>query len=166
VETLLEVARAFINEPAYAFLIIGRGDRYHAIQSIIDKEGLTNCQLMPFQPDAEIQNSLSAADLAVVILDEKVASSSIPSKTYNLLAVGAAFMVIGSEQAELAGFVKDYQVGQSFSQSDLQGMIEYIRQLKNDPALLLQYKANALKTAEQFTYHNAGKYLQHYLDSN
>lgn len=161
-ETLLEVAEKFKSDQNIVFLIIGRGERFQTIKGIVSKRDLNNCKLLPFQPDSEIQNTLSAADLSIVILDEKVASYSIPSKTYNLLAVGSAIMVIGSPEAELAKLVKNFNIGKSFAQADMPGMMEFIRELKEDPGKIMQYKNNALKASVYFTSQNARKYLEYY----
>jgi glycosyltransferase involved in cell wall biosynthesis len=162
IETLLEVAEKFKDDPQVVFLIIGRGERFNNIKDLIHTNQLNNCRLLPFQPDSEIQNSLSAADLSIVILDERVASFSIPSKTYNLLALGSAFLVIGSPEAELAKFVADFKIGKTFSQVNIPGMVEFIKELKEDPGKIDYYKNNALKVSGYFTYQNARKYLEYY----
>jgi glycosyltransferase involved in cell wall biosynthesis len=162
VETLLEVAERFKDDTQVVFLIIGRGERFNNIKDLIHKNQLNNCRLLPFQPDSEIQNSLSAANLSIVILDERVATYSIPSKTYNLLALGSAFLVIGSPEAELAKFVANFKIGKTFSQVNIPGMVEFIKELKEDPGKIDYYKNNALKVAGYFTYQNARKYLEYY----
>ena len=162
VETLLDVAEKFIDEPKVVFLIIGRGERFHTIKNLIHTNHLTNCRLLPFQPDSVIINSLAAADLSIVILDEKVASYSVPSKIYNLLAVGSAFMAIGSPESEMAKFVEDYKIGKSFSQTDISGMVDFIKELKEDPGKIIIYKSNALRASDYFTRKNVLKYLEAY----
>lgn len=162
VETLLDVAERMQEDDEVFFLIIGRGERYQFISKEIATRKLNNCRVLPFQPDSEIPNSLSAADLSVVILDEKVATYSIPSKTYNLLAVGSAFLVIGSPEAELAHFVEELQIGSYFTRTEVNGMVSYIRKLKSDPDELLRLKNNALKNSVNFTYLNARKYFDIY----
>jgi glycosyltransferase involved in cell wall biosynthesis len=162
VETLLEIAEKLKDDPQIVFLIIGRGERFHTIKDLINIKELNNCRLLPFQPDSEIQNSLSAADLSVVILDERVASYSIPSKTYNLLAIGSSFLVIGSQDSDLAKFAEDFRIGKSFSQADITGMVEFIKELKENPEKNVYYKDNALKASHNFTCQNARNYLEYY----
>lgn len=162
VETLLEIAENFLEDQSIIFLIIGRGERFQLIKDNISSKKLSNCILLPFQPDSQIQYSLSAADLSVVILDERVASYSIPSKTYNLLAVGSALMVIGSHESEMARFVKEIKIGESFSSIQVQAMIKYIRKLKEDFNKVLFYKNNAYKASIYYTSKNAVKYLEYY----
>lgn len=166
VETLISVAEELISIPDICFLIVGRGERYNAINQMIKSKKLSNCLLMPFQDDREIRYSLSAADLSVVILDETVALSSIPSKTYNLLAVGSAFMVIGSEFSELSGFVRKHDIGNSFLSSAISDMTSFILKLKNERNLLFRYKQNSQDLSKIYTNQNSKKYLTTYLDIN
>ena len=161
-ETLIKVAEKFKKNQNIVFLIIGRGERFQDIKELVNNKELNNCKLLPFQPDSEIQYSLSAADLSIVILDEKVASYSIPSKTYNLLAIGSAFMVIGSPEAELARLVENFNIGKSFAQADISGMVEFINELVEDPGKIKRFKENALKASAYFTRQNARKYLEYY----
>ena len=162
VETLLEVAQTFGNDQNIVFLIIGRGERFQVIKDLICIKKLSNCRLLPFQPDSEIINSLSAADLSIVILDERVAIYSIPSKTYNLLTVGSAIMVIGSSETETAKFVEEYNIGKSFTRDNIGGMAEFINMLKSDPLKIACYQNNAHLISANFTSENARKYLEHY----
>jgi hypothetical protein len=163
VETILEVAEVLKDDQNIVFLIIGRGERFQVIKDLIYSKQLNNCRLLPFQPDSEILNSLSAADLSIVILDERVALYSIPSKTYNLLAVGSAFLVIGSPEAELAKFVEEYNIGISYTKANINAMVEFIKMLKEDPLKIVFYKENARKVSDYFTSKNAQKYLDYYL---
>ena len=163
VESIVYLAEELIKHEKIVFVIIGRGKRVDVIRQLIKAKGLTNCILLPFLPDDEIQFSLSAADVSIVILDEKVAGYSIPSKTYNLLAVGSAFMCIGSEESELAGFVAEHNIGKSFTQHNITGMIEYLLELSVNSELLNTYKKNSLKISKDFTSKNAELYLKYYL---
>ena len=163
VETLIRLAEEFRNSPDIIFLIIGRGNRFFTIKELINSQRLTNCLLLPFQPDSEIQYSLAAADISVIILDEKVSKASIPSKTYNLLAVGSAFMCIGSNDTELAGFVRKYNIGKSFMQNNIHEMATFIKESKIDSTILQKYKQNSLQLSKDYTFKNAELYLKYYL---
>ncbi|HOW32054.1 MAG TPA: glycosyltransferase family 4 protein [Bacteroidales bacterium] len=163
VETLINVAELLKNNETILFLVIGRGNRLQVIKQLIHEKKLHNCILLPFQPDDMIKYSLSAADLSVVILDERVSGNSIPSKTYNLLAVGSPLLVIGSDNAEMAGFVREHEIGRSFSRNHDVEMAEYILSLQNDHTLLSSMSSNALQAAGKFTSRNARLYLQHYM---
>ena len=97
-EVLIEAAKELKDYKSVEFLIIGRGKRKKDIKQLIENYNLDNCQMLPFQPDDVLPYSLACADLGVVVLDEKTSKVSIPSKTYNLMAVGVPLLCIASEE--------------------------------------------------------------------
>jgi hypothetical protein len=73
-------------------------------------------------------------------------------------------MVIGSEISELAGFVNKHRIGKSFSSGEVKEMASFILELKNNRYLLFEYQQNSLTVSKEYTYKNARKYLETYLD--
>ena len=84
VEILLDFAKQ-ITDNRVIFLIVGDGDKYERIKNKIKESGLENLILLPWQPTKMLPYTLSAADLAVVMLDNCSIDLSIPSRTYNFL---------------------------------------------------------------------------------
>ena len=163
VEMLIEVANKMKDEDWCHFLIIGRGDKVEMIKHLIDNYALTNCTLLPFQPDEQLVYSLAAADLGVVILDEKVADVSLPSKIYNLQAVGVPVLGISPSDSELNKHLQKYENGACFCQDDQSQIIKYIKQLYADRLLLNRISNNSLTAAEDFSIANAKLFYQHYV---
>lgn len=163
VETLLEVARELKNRPDILFVIIGRGERAGRIQELIKMQGLANCVLLPFQPDPLLKYSLAAADLGVVILDENVAHVSVPSKIYNLMAVGAPLMGIAPPGSELSLLTQKYGNGKTFRKDDVAGMVEFILDLNKNSQKLDCLRQKSLEAARDFTRRNAKRYLEEHL---
>jgi hypothetical protein len=56
---------------------------------------------LPYQPLDELSNSLSAADLHVVVMGEKFVGIVHPCKVYNILAVGGPALYIGPEPSHV-----------------------------------------------------------------
>jgi len=162
VELLVELARELANEKDILFLIIGRGQRQVHIKELIEKYKLTNCMMLPFQPDDIIKYSLASADLGVIILDEKTSLTSVPSKTYNLMAVGVPLLCIASPESELSRYIDIYKNGRRFDKNDFSAIKEFILELKKDNALLEEYKLNSLKASSEFTLENANKFFTIY----
>ena len=163
VEVVVEIAERMKNYAWCQFLIVGRGDKAIKIKELIDKKELTNCTLLPFQPDNMLTLSLAAADIGVVLLDEKVADVSLPSKIYNLQAVGVPILGISPPESELADHLKKYGNGVCFRQHDLDGITNFINRVYSDSLLRRQLSENSLKAAEDFTMANAYRYLDEYL---
>lgn len=163
VEVLVDLAKAMRSWNDVFFLIIGRGEKYNHIKEMVDAAGLSNCKLLPFQPDDMLNFTLSAADLGVVLLDDKTAHVSIPSKIYNLQAVGVPILGIADTLSELAYHLQAYHNGKCFSPHDLAPIIAYIGSLMNAPEQHRTLKASSRSASGDFTMLNAKKYLETYV---
>ena len=104
----MEVASLTRNEKDIMYLIIGRGLKFEKVKKTIKEESLENFMLLEFQPDNMIRYSLAAADISVVMIEDKVANVSIPSKVYNLFAVGSPILSISTNTSEINRLVKSY----------------------------------------------------------
>jgi glycosyltransferase involved in cell wall biosynthesis len=164
VETLVELADILRDHTGIEFMIIGRGERSTVIRDLIAEKKLTNCRLRPFRNDDELYESLCSADLAVVILDDKTADISVPSKTYNIMAAGVPLLAIASGNSEISRIVSHYQIGRAFEKNDLKSMCEFILKMKNDVPIREMLSSNSLKAARDFTASNAVKFLEYYRD--
>jgi glycosyltransferase involved in cell wall biosynthesis len=166
VEILVELAGILESEKDLVFLIIGRGERFQYINDLIRSYGLTNCLTLPFIADDQIKYSLSAADLSVVMLDDRAPAMSVPSKVYNLLKVGSPIMGIGSPDSELAKLIAENGNGINFMPAELHQMADFILQLKNDPQQLDSLRTKSLAASKKYTPDNSRKYVQYYLDTD
>jgi hypothetical protein len=106
---------------------------------------------------------LAAADLSVVLIEDKVANVSIPSKVYNLMAVGSPILSISPGTSEINKMVTKYKNGRNFENNDIKGITEFILSMKNSPAMLEEFKKNSLTASKEFTSANANKFLIDYL---
>lgn len=163
VETLVEIAERLKTNEEILFQIIGRGDRANFIMELVEKKQLANCQILPFRKDEELYESLCAAHLAVITLDDKTSDISVPSKIYNIMAAGVPVLVIAPSMSDVSGIVKEYCVGAAFEKKDINGMCDFILEIKNNAILHYRMAGNALNASNNFTNANAGKYLEHYL---
>ena len=96
-DTLLDAARALENKPEISFCFIGGGSE----QAKVLESGLSNVKCLPYQPLNELSNSLSAADLHVVVMGERFVGIVHPCKVYNILAIGAPVLYIGPEPSHV-----------------------------------------------------------------
>ncbi len=155
VEVLIELANLIRNEERFHFIIIGRGERVNKIESMVEEYKLPNCTLLPFQSDESLIHSLAAADIGVVTLDERVADVSLPSKIYNLQALGIPILGISPMSSELSIHLKKYKNGFCFSQDQLTEMIQCITILDSNEDLYHTMVKNSLNAASNFTSRNA-----------
>lgn len=159
VEVILELARLLRNLDDVHFMIIGDGGKKLLLMDYAKQARLDNCTFLDWQPVDKINLSLGAADLAVVTLTEETAWVSVPSKTYNLLSVGSPLLCIAPSQSEIALLVEKEKCGRCFAKDEVENMLAYILQLKNDQEYRNRLSENALIAASHYTYRNAGKYV-------
>ncbi len=162
VEVLVEIASLLKDNSKILFLIIGKGDKVNKIKSSILEKDLRNCLVLPFQADDVFPYSLSAADIGVVILNNKTSKGSIPNKVYNLMTAGKPVLYIASKDSELHSYADKYGNGQCFECDELETIALFIQRLSEDGQLQQQYKTNSLKAAADFTRKNTSAIVEAY----
>jgi glycosyltransferase involved in cell wall biosynthesis len=164
VETLLEVAGLLIEEEDILFQIIGRGPRKSLLEKKVLEKNLCNCQFLPFQSDEMFPFSISAAHLGVVILDDRIGSGSVPSKSYNLMSLGIPSLYIASKQSQLAIYASQFNHAECFDKLELNRIADYVRELKNNQTFYEAKSKNASLASEKFTRQNANEFIKKYLN--
>lgn len=159
VECVVEVAKQMKDDKDVLFLIIGDGKKKAELVQEVEQSGLENVRFMPFQEFSMLPFSLASADLGVITLDENVSKVSVPSKTFNLLAVGCPLLAISNNNTEMFRLISKYQNGRCIAKTRIDEIVEYIRDLKENVELKQQYGHNSLEASKDFTYRNAEKYL-------
>lgn len=158
-DVLLDVAQ-LVHDEDVVFLLIGEGGKKKMIEERIEKEKIRNVRLLPFQSLEMLPHSLSTADIAVVTLDSTSSQMSVPSKTFNLMAVGAPLMCIASTESELGNLVRKYNVGVIYAPENVVEMAKFVIHLKADKEDWEKYCANALVAAKNFTSENAKLFVE------
>lgn len=159
VECLVAVAEYLKNDPDVLFLIIGEGKKKKMIQDMVSKANLTSFLFLTWQDKDILPYSLSAADVGVVTLNDDSAQVSMPSKTYNLLAVGVPLMCISPKNSELSNLINKFQVGACYEKNEIENMAVYISKLKKQPEIKMELSKKSLEAAKYFTYKNAEHYV-------
>lgn len=162
VETMLEIADQLNSVPSILFQIIGRGPRKEELERLVQERNLENCKFLPFQSDAMFPHSLSAADIGIVILNEKVSKGSVPSKSYNLMIYGIPSLYISSKDSQLSSYVNQYKHGACYSKTELKAAAHFILKLYNDSELYNSLSKAAEVAAKDFKRVNADQLVIKY----
>ena len=107
-DTLLDAARALEEQSKVVFCFVGGGSEQVKVRA----SGLSNVRCLPYQPLNELSNSLSAADLHVVVMGEEFVGIVHPCKVYNILSIGAPVLYIGPEPSHVTDIAAQH--GQFF----------------------------------------------------
>ena len=94
-DTLLEAALELKARTDITFCFVGGGSEQAKVKEFARRHKLSGVKCLPYQPLSELSNSLSAADLQVVVMGEQFVGIVHPCKVYNLLSLGAPVLYIG-----------------------------------------------------------------------
>ena len=87
-----------------------------------------------FQPKERLPEVLAAADIHVVPLRRGLARSSVPSKTYSILAAGRPVVASVDEGTEVARVVEEAGAGLAVPPDDPAAFTKALLTLLDDPA--------------------------------
>jgi Glycosyl transferases group 1 len=161
-DIILKAAQLTNSDEDILYVIIGRGLNFEKVKRSIKEMNLSNCLPLDFLPDEMLRYSLMAADLGIVIIDEKFVNGSIPSKLYNLLAAGCPILSISKKGSELDRLVSNYGNGKNFDNKDIKGITEFILSAKRSPDIISEYSNNSRLASQNFTFQNAKQFLIDY----
>jgi colanic acid biosynthesis glycosyl transferase WcaI len=108
---VLEAARLLRDDPDIHFLLSGWGVGFESLRNKQSKMGLPNVALVDRVEQQDLESLLSAADVWIVPYRQNAAGVSIPSRFYNLLAVGRPVVIVSEPNAEAAIIVRENDLG-------------------------------------------------------
>ena len=108
---VFEAARLLRDEPDIHFLLSGWGVGFERLKSMQSEANLANVTLMDRVTDEDLEALLAAADVWVIPYRGGVSGVSVPSRFYNLLAIGRPVILVSEPQAEAALTVTENNLG-------------------------------------------------------
>ena len=132
---VFEAARLLRNDADIHFLLSGWGIGFERLKEMQSEAGLPNVSLVDRVADENLEAFLSAADIWLIPYRKNVAGISIPSRFYNLLAVGRPVLIVSEPGAEAALTVTEHDVGWVVTPGDASALARTIRMaaLSEDP---------------------------------
>jgi colanic acid biosynthesis glycosyl transferase WcaI len=133
-ELVLAAARTLAERADTAdvvFVINGGGSARPQLEE--QAAGLDNVVFVDFQPKERLPEVLAAADIHVVPLKAGLARSSVPSKTYSILAAGRSVLASVDEGTEVARVVEQAGAGVAVPPDDPDAFTKALVTLLEDP---------------------------------
>lgn len=159
VEIVVDLAKSLNDVDEIYFVLIGGGHKYSILEKKIKDYGLKNIILMPFLKPTDLPFSFNSASMGVVTLDSKAGELSVPSKVFDLFAVGLPVLGIGSETSELSRLLKKYKCGSCFNESNLTEMVNFTKEVYNNPKYYHELSENSKMGSNNHGPKNAQKFL-------
>jgi colanic acid biosynthesis glycosyl transferase WcaI len=158
--TVYESARLLKNEKIH-FLLSGWGSGWKQLKELYAKAPLENVTLIDRVADSQLEDFLSAADVWIIPYRRNVTGVSVPSRIYNLLAVGRPVIVMAESNSEAALMLKEEDIGWVVKPEDTLDLAEAIRSAAADREATLAKGRRAACAATNYSYERAmGSYRQ------
>jgi glycosyltransferase involved in cell wall biosynthesis len=108
---VFEAARLLRDDSDIHFLLSGWGVGFDQLREMQSEARLPNVTLVDRVEDERLEAFLSAADVWIIPYRKNVAGVSVPSRFYNLLAIGRPVILVSEADAEAALTVSEHDVG-------------------------------------------------------
>ena len=147
-ELVLAAARALADRTDTVFVINGGGSARVELEA--QATDLPNVRFVDFQPKERLPEVLAAADIHVVPLKRGLAASSVPSKTYSIMAAGRPLVASVDEGTEVARVVERAGAGVAVPPDDPDAFVAAVSKLLDDPGLAEQMGRSARRFVERW----------------
>ncbi|OKO75268.1 glycosyltransferase family 4 protein [Bradyrhizobium sp. AS23.2] len=147
-EIVFEAARLLKDEADIHFLLSGWGIGFERLKQLQAAANLSNVSFVARVEDAELEAFLASANLWIIPYRKDVAGVSVPSRFYNLLAVGRPVVLVSEPEAEAALTVVENGLGWVVTPGRADRLAEAIRAASRADAAAMAERA--VKAASRF----------------
>ena len=147
-EMLVAAAKACRDRRDVVFVVNGEGSARGALEE--SAAGLSNLVLVDLQPAERISEVLASADVHVIVLRERLAHSSVPSKLYSILAAGRPVLASVDPGTEVARVLEETGCGEAVAPDDESAFIAALQAMIDDPRRRAQMGTNGRAFAEDW----------------
>ena len=131
-DLVVDAAGALAHEEDLVFVVNGSGAARPELERAA--RGLNNILFVDPQPPERLAEVLAAGDVHLVPLKKGLARSSVPSKTYSILAAGRPLIASVDTGSEVARVVEHSGAGIAVPPDDAESFTKAVRRLVEDPA--------------------------------
>jgi len=148
--TVFEAARLLARDKDIHLILSGWGVGWKQLCDLQAADRLDNVTLMDPVPEAELIEFLSSADVWVIPYRRNIAGVSVPSRLYNVLAVGRAVIVAAEPGSEAARVVDEESIGWVVPPEEPQPLADTIRLAASDRAGTILKGRRAAEAAKKY----------------
>lgn len=148
--SVFEAARILQDRADISFLLSGEGVGWTKIKEMQETTPMRNVTLVERVPASELESFLAAGDIWVVPYRKNNTGVSVPSRIYNIFAVGRPIIICSEVDAEAALLLKEENIGWVTPPEDPRALAQAIEQAFSE--------ATATKAKGQRAAHVASRY--------
>jgi colanic acid biosynthesis glycosyl transferase WcaI len=148
--TVFEAARLLKEDKDIHLILSGWGIGWKQLCDMQAADKLDNITLLEPVPEVELVEFLSSADVWIIPYRRNIAGVSVPSRLYNLLAVGRPIIVAAESYSEAALVIGEENIGWVVPPEDPRQLADAIRLAASDRAATAQKGRRAAEAAKHY----------------
>jgi len=149
--TVFEAARLLREDSDIHLMLSGWGIGWEQLVDMQASDKLDNVTLLDPVPESELVEFLSAADVWVIPYRRNIAGVSVPSRLYNLLAIGRAVIVAGEPCSEAALVITEENIGWVVPPEDPRQLADAIRRAASNRQATIEKGRHAAEAAKKYS---------------
>lgn len=130
-DTVLAAARLLVDEPRCRLVLVGGGTEWARIAG--EATGLSNVQVLPYQPFTAMPSIYGATDLALVPLAGGAGLEALPSKVYQIMGCGLPLVAMADPGSDLSNLVLQAGSGAVVAPGSAEALAATLRAAAQDP---------------------------------
>ncbi len=132
VDIIIKTAKLLRDEKLIQFIVVGEGQQKQYLKDMIKKYELDNIHLFPFQPEELVAQVYSAGGVGLVTMKPGTGHSSVPSKTWAIMACERPVIACIDKESDLATVINESQSGIVISSNSPVELAEAIKRIYKD----------------------------------
>ena len=148
-EFILKIANELEEAPIH-FLFAGSGAMKERMTKMKQELNLENVTILGRYKRSEQQEILNASDIGIVSLSKNMVGLGVPSKSYNIMAVGNPIFYIGEKESEIALMIEEHEIGWVIESGDMDKAKTLLNDLVENKGKVYNKGKKARLIAENF----------------
>lgn len=118
---LLDAAKQLRDTlPDLRFVLIGEGAAREEVEKAVAEEQIDNVIMLPFQPYEDIAHVFSLGDAGLIISKSGIGNSSVPSKTWSIMAAARPVIASFDDGSALSNLIDEVGCGVTANADDIE----------------------------------------------
>jgi len=149
--SVLEAARILKDQHDIKFMLSGEGVGWTKIKEMHAASPIPNVTLVERVPESDLEDFLSAGDVWIVPYRKNNTGVSVPSRIYNIFAIGRPSIICSEPDAEAALILKEEDIGWVTPPEDPKALAQVIANAAADAEGTVEKGRRAALIASRYT---------------